>query len=269
MAVLVDPLVARRAGVAHVAAAQLPHDPVRRLDPVVHPGVDLGVLLEQLQPLGELPLRGDPAAVARQPLLAPLLGELVDPVGLRLGRVVLPQLHVGVRPVGELRQLAQRRAVGQDGQHGARGEVRADADHVFRAGACGGERLRHRGPEDVDVVRGDLQRPVRRQPAPGRRQGPVHHRVRVRQHGAAELGSVTDPDHHGPPRQGPEVHPDDDVLRPPIPVLALLDRAAHEALPRSEVRRSPGSHRRARDPSADAADDWGDNQARCADGRDC
>ena len=101
--VLVDPLVPGRAGVAQVAAGELPDDPVGRLDPVIHPVVELGVLLEQLQRLRELPLRGDQPAVARQPALRPLGGEGVDPVRLRLGRVVLPQLHVGVRAVRRTR----------------------------------------------------------------------------------------------------------------------------------------------------------------------
>ena len=56
-AVLVDALVARRADVAGLLAAELPDDPVGGLDPAVDRRVDLGVLLEHLQRLGELPLR--------------------------------------------------------------------------------------------------------------------------------------------------------------------------------------------------------------------
>ena len=99
--VLVDALVAGGAGVADVAAAQLPDDPVGRLDPAVGGRVDLRVLLQQLQRLGELPLAGDAAAVAGQPGLTARLRQLVDPVGLRLGCVVLPELEVGVRAVAE------------------------------------------------------------------------------------------------------------------------------------------------------------------------
>ena len=91
-AVLVDGLVAGRARVARLAPAELPDDPVGALDPAVHALVDLGVLLEYLQRLGELPLRGDEAAVARQPGLAALARERVDAVGLRLSGVVLPEL---------------------------------------------------------------------------------------------------------------------------------------------------------------------------------
>ena len=102
---------------------------------MVHAVVDLGILLEQLQALRELPLARDQAAVARQPALAALGRERVDAVGLRLGGVVLPELHVGVRAVGELVELAERGAVGGDGEDGAGGEVGADADHL-RRGRC-------------------------------------------------------------------------------------------------------------------------------------
>ena len=124
-AVLEDALVAGGAGVADVAAAELPDDPVGGLDPVVGRGVELGVLFEQLQALGELPLARDEAAVAGQPRLAALAARLVDAVGLALGGVVLPELDVGVRAVGELGQLAERRAVGGGRQQGAGREVGA------------------------------------------------------------------------------------------------------------------------------------------------
>ena len=73
--VLQDPLVAGGAGVADVVAAQLPHDPVGGLHPPLHPVVELDILLEDLQSLGELPLRGDQPAVAREPRLAAGLGQ--------------------------------------------------------------------------------------------------------------------------------------------------------------------------------------------------
>ena len=104
-AVLVDPLVAGRAGVADVVAAELPDDPVGGLHPVVHRGVGFRVFLEQLQAFGEFPFGGDQPAIAREPGLAPFGGQRVDPVRLRLRGVVAPQLHVGVRPVGEAGQL--------------------------------------------------------------------------------------------------------------------------------------------------------------------
>ena len=109
--VLVDALVPGGAGVPGLGAAQLPDDPVGGLDPAVRAAVDLRVLLQQLQPLGELPLGRDLPAVPADPRLAALVRQRVDPVGLRLGGVVLPQLGVGVRAAGQPGQLAQRRAV--------------------------------------------------------------------------------------------------------------------------------------------------------------
>src|SRR5665648_235449 len=119
VAVLQDALVAGGAGVAQVDAAELPDDPVRGLDPVLGRFVDLGVVLEQLQALGELPLRGDQTAVPADPGLGALVGEGVDPVGVRLGGVVLPELDVRVRPIGERTELAQRCAVTGGGHHRA------------------------------------------------------------------------------------------------------------------------------------------------------
>ena len=70
-AVLVDGLVAGERGVARLAPAQLPRDPVRGLDPAVRARVQLRLLLEQLQRLRHRPLGGDAPAVARQPRLRP------------------------------------------------------------------------------------------------------------------------------------------------------------------------------------------------------
>ena len=56
----------------------------------------------------------------------------VDLVGLRLGGVMLPQLDPGVRVRAELGQVAQRRAIRFDRQHGAGGEIDPHADHIRR-----------------------------------------------------------------------------------------------------------------------------------------
>ena len=174
-----------------------------------HLRVDLGRLLQQLQALGELPLRGDQAAVARQPGFAALAGQLVDPVGLALGGVVAPQLHVGVRLAGELRQLAQRGAVGGGRHHRAGGEVGGDADDRGRVDAGGRRARRDGGAQHVDVVGGDLQGPLRGQRAAvGQRS--VEHAVRVVVTRGAELGAVGHPDHDGAAGQGAEVHADDE-----------------------------------------------------------
>ena len=231
-AVLEDALVAGGAGVADVAAAELPDDPVGGLDPVLGAGVELGILLEQLQALRELPLAGDESAVARQPRLAALAGELVDAVGLPLRGVVLPELDVGVRAVGELGQLAQRRAVGRDRQRGGGGEVGRDADDGCRVDAGGGDRLGDGGLQHVDVVGRDLQRPLGRERRAGGRQRLVDDAVLVVVDRGAELGPVGDPHDEGPAGQSAEVDTDDVALR----VIAVRGRR----------RRQPGLLRRVR-----------------------
>src|SRR5665213_1066210 len=100
-AVLIDALVTGRADVACLVAAQLPDDPVRCLDEAFCRGINLGVFFQQLQALCELPFRGDASAVARQPTLTTRRGEGVDALGMRLRRVMLPQLHVRVRGIAE------------------------------------------------------------------------------------------------------------------------------------------------------------------------
>ena len=208
-AVLVDALVARGARVADVGAGELPDDPVGRLDPVPHRRVDGGRLLQHLQALGELPLRRDEPAVAGQPRLRPLAGERVDPVGLALRGVVLPQLDVGVRLAGELRQLAQRGAVGGGRHHRARREVGADADDVGRVRPGGGQRGGHRGAQHLDVVGGHLQGPLGRQRgAVGQR--PLEHGVRVGGDRAAQLGAVVHPHDDRSTGQRAEVDADDE-----------------------------------------------------------
>ncbi len=207
-AVLVDALVARGAGVADVGAGELPDDPVGRLDPVPHRGVDRRGLLQQLQALGELPLRGDQAPVAGQPGLGTLPGQLVDPVGLALRGVVAPQLDVRVRVASELGQLAERGALGGGGHHRAGGEVGADPDDLRRVDPGGRDRGRHGRAQHLDVVGRNLQRPLRRQ-RPAVRERPVQHGVGVVGDRAAELGTVGDPHDDRPARQRPEVDPDD------------------------------------------------------------
>jgi hypothetical protein len=162
-AVLVDRLVAGGAGVAGEHAAQLPDDPVRGFDPQIDAVVGVRVLVEDLERLRELPLGRDAPAVARQPGLAHLGGERVYAVSLATGRVVLPELGVRVRAAREVRVPAQRRAVGEHRHRRGSREVRGDPDHGGGIDARGGDGLRHRGGERLDVVLRILERPLRRE----------------------------------------------------------------------------------------------------------
>ena len=160
---------------------------------MVHRGVDLGIFFEKLQALRELPLTRNESAVAREPLLAALGREFVDAIGLRLRRVVLPELDVCVGPVGELGQLVERRAVGGRGDHGARREIRADSNHCRRVDSRGYERGGNSVLEHVDVVRRNLKGPFGRQGRTRCIQNRVHYSVAVIVSSRAELSSIRNP----------------------------------------------------------------------------
>lgn len=166
-AVLVDPLVAGRASVAHIVAAKLPDDPVCRFHPVVHGGVAVRVFLEELNPFGEFPLGGDQSAVAREPGFTPLGGQSVDPARLRLRCMASPQFDVCVRPPGKFRQFVQRGAVGLDGNHGTGREVSGDPDDAGRIDSGVRDRFRYGVAQDVPVVIGDLEGPFAGKPDAG------------------------------------------------------------------------------------------------------
>ena len=212
LSVLEDAFVSSRAGVADVAAAELPDDPVGSLHPVIHGPVDFRIFFEELQPLGELPFGGDQATVAGKPGLAAFFGELVDAVRLWLGRVVAPQLDEGVRPVREAFQLVQRRAVCRRRNHGARGEVGGDAHYVGRVDTGVGDGGRYSIAQDVAVVVGHLECPIGGKALAGAREFFCHHSVRVFEDSAADLGSVRYTHHDGAAGQGSIVHANDELL---------------------------------------------------------
>jgi hypothetical protein len=209
LAVLEDALVAGSACVADVGAAQLPHDPVGGLDPPFGGVVHLWVLFEQLERLSELPLRRDQPPVACDPRLPTPMCGFVDAIGVRLGGVVLPELDVGVRPICELGELAQRRAVRRCRHHRARREVGGDPDHVCRVDAGCRDCRGYCDLQHLDVVGRSLQRPVGRQSSVVTgRQRPIHDGMRVLVRRAADLCSVADPNNQHPARQRAEVDAD-------------------------------------------------------------
>ncbi len=200
-----ESLVARAAGIAHERARELLHEPVAGLDERRGGGEHLRVLLENLQGLGEQPLGRRPAAVVGQERFAARGRDRVDPVRLRLRRVVLPELDPGVRP-RRPRGLERKRApAGVHGKDRAGREIHADADDVPRPDAGG-----RQGPRDgfgggLHVIARVLQRPVRRQLRARARQRRVDHAVPVVHDGRAALAPCRRLDDEGPDRRGPEV----------------------------------------------------------------
>jgi len=155
-----DGLVPGRARIAALVASHLPDDPVGRLEETVGLLIDFGVLIHDLHDLGDKPLGGDFAAVAGQESLAARFGDGVELVGLILGRVVFPQLHIGVGLVLILGQKAQRRAVGLGGEHRAGGKVNAYADDVFFIHAGLLQDAGNRIGKHIQIILGMFQRPV-------------------------------------------------------------------------------------------------------------
>ena len=188
--ILVNSLVAGGAGIANILARELPDDPVRGLDPMVHAFVEFGIFLKKLEGLCVLPLRGDEAAVAGQPAFAALARHRVDAIGLRLARVVLPQLHVGVGTGLVPGNLAQRRAVGEHGKGRGGGEVGGDADDLRGVDARRLDGLGHRALENLAVIVGHLERPLRWELSSRSRKDRVHDGMRIVVDGASEFGAV-------------------------------------------------------------------------------
>ena len=119
--------------------------------------------------------------------------ELGEPVGLRLGGVVLPQFRVGVRAVAHLRDLTEWSAIGQRGQHRAGREVGSDAHHRCRIYAGISDRSSHARAERLDVVRRDLERPIRREGAVVTWQRRLKDPVTIGGDGASDLSAVSVP----------------------------------------------------------------------------
>ena len=224
-------LVAGRAGVAGLDPGQPPDDPVGGLDQPVRGRVDLGRLIEDLERLREEPLGRDPPAISTEPGLAGRLGSLVDPVGLRLRGVMLPQLDPGMRIGAQMLNVAEGRAVALDRQHGAGREVDPDADHIRRIDACLAEQCRNRQFEHRQVIVGILQRPVVGEThlLVGQRQPLGDHPVGVPVNSRRDLSTRRDIHQDRPAGFGPEVDADRVLGHPVSPVR--LGRRARSSRP--------------------------------------
>ncbi len=203
-----DRLVAGGGGVARLDSRELPHDPVGSLDQALGARVHLGILVEDLQRLGEEPLGRDLAPVPREPRLASTPRDGVDLVRLRLCGMVLPELHPRVRPEAEIGQLAQRRPVRRGRKHRARGEVDAHPDDLLRPDSA--QDLGHGVLQSADVVGGVLQSPLRLEldMTMRCRQALADDAVCVLADSGRDLTAVGDVDEDGAAGLGPEVDPE-------------------------------------------------------------
>ena len=124
--------------------------------------------------------------------------------------MVLPQLHPRVRLAAQILQHAERRPVGQRGQHRARREVDADAHHLVGRDAGLGEEPRDCDLQALEVVTRMLQGPVGLElhVVVGGRKAGVDDAVGVRLDARPELATVGAGDEHGARRFGAEVDPE-------------------------------------------------------------
>ncbi len=129
-------------------------------------------------------------------------------VGFGLGGVVLPELHPGMRAVAELGQVAQRRAICFHWQHGAGGEIDADADDIRGVDPRFAQHLRHCVLEGAEVILRVLQRPIGLQPQAAIRELLINHPVGIGIHRCAHLPPAGDIDQHCPPALCSKIHTD-------------------------------------------------------------
>ena len=210
--VLEDALVARCAGVAGLAPAKLPDDPISGLDPAIGRCVDVRRFLEDLEGLRKFPLRRDPAAVAGEPRLLPRCRDGGDPIGLLLRRVVFPQLRVGVRPPLERLEPAERCSVTNDREWRGRGKRRRDADDAPGVDSGRLHRRRNGVDEHIEPVTRLLERPRIREPFARAGKCGVDHAVGVLRHGRPEFLAVARSNDERPSREGAEVDTHDEAL---------------------------------------------------------
>lgn len=198
-------LIARRAGVARFPAAQLPDDPIRRLDKAVGGLIDFLVLLQHLPHFRNRPFGGNFAAVIGEPGLPPFPCDGVEAVGVALGRVVLPELGIGMGSVPIIRKEAERRTVGQNRQNRAGCKIGADAHHVLRIHSGLPQNSGDGGFQNLEPVLRMLERPI----VPERRavgKSRVHDAMRIFVDRARQFFSGIDIHQHRPSGQGAVIH---------------------------------------------------------------
>ena len=202
-----ESLVARAAGVSDQRAGELTGGPVGGFDDAGRGLEDLRILVEDLQRLGHEPLRRGPAAVVVEKALAARRGDFINPVGLGLGRVVLPELDPGVRTPREFRTEAEGLTLRVDRQHRRRREVDADARDRVGGGSSLTPGFSHGGGQRGQVVRRMLECPV---DAEGTAAGQlaVDHAVRIVRDRGCQLATGRHLDDDGPARRRAEVESD-------------------------------------------------------------
>lgn len=162
-------LVAGLAGRAwgRVAADEAPDEPVSGFDPELSGLCDVRGVVDDFERLWQEPLDADDSAVAREPGFVSLSCDLVDASSLFECAVVFPEFWPGVRLGGEVAESgvggkrvvceAERDAVARAWEHGATGEIDADAGDVAWRDGGGFESGTYGEDGGVDPVGGVLE----------------------------------------------------------------------------------------------------------------
>ena len=190
LAILQIALVAGGASVANILAAKLPDNPVGGFDELKHAFVNFLIFFEELQPLGELPLRRNLTAVSRHPRFISVAPELIDAIRVWLGCVMLPELHVCVRSIFEFVEIRKRSRIFEHRQNRAGCEVCCDADDIIGINRRQSNCFRNRVLQDFDVVVGILKCPIWCQRSAGGVEFFIHDGIRIIKDGTSHLFAI-------------------------------------------------------------------------------
>jgi len=122
--------------------------------------------------------------------------------------MVLPDFNPGVRIHAPLRKFAQRRASFGRRQHGARGEVGTNTNHILSGNASLSQNSRDSLAEHLDVILRVLQGKVRRQGFITARQMLINDTVAIGMHSGRHLFAGCHIHQHSTPRFRAKVHAD-------------------------------------------------------------
>ena len=129
------------AGGTDEGAGELPDEPVAGFEPDFGGGGDIGRGFEGFEDFWEEPFFTDEAAVAGEEGFVALFRDGGHAGGLSDGAVMFPELGPGLGGGLEFFLEAEGGAILKDGEHGAAGEIDADADDGgigFQEGCAGG-----------------------------------------------------------------------------------------------------------------------------------
>ena len=144
------------------AVNELPDEPVSGFQPDLGGRICSWRVGEGFEHLGKEPFQPYEAAIAGEPWLVALAGDLVDAIGLGFGAMMFPEPGPGERRLCKPWNKTERRTVAEGREHRATGEIDADAADIPGRSAGLGHRLPAGVAHAVEPVLRMLQRIVGR-----------------------------------------------------------------------------------------------------------